>query len=150
MKKLKATVTKKDGTTKDVYVVVDNKTAKMLDLLNDKNAVNDYLVEEYKMFMADRHEHLCTQSLDKSLDGGLELEDENQDLFEIVAQGLEAEKVHQAISQLDEEQQKIVYAMFFEGKTQVKIAENMNISKQALYQRLIVIKGQLKKFLKNF
>ena len=150
MKKLKATVMKKDGTKKEVFVVVDNKTAKMLSQLNDETAINEYLVEEYRMFMADRHEHLCTQSLDKSLDNGLELEDENQNLFEKVAKGLDVEEIHNAIRQLDQEQQKIVRLLFFEGKKQVEIAKILNISKQALFQRLTVIKDQLKKFLKNF
>lgn len=150
MKKFKATVMKKDGTTKEVFVVVDNKTAKMLSQLNDETAINEYLVEEYRMFMADRHEHLCTQSLDKSLDNGLELEDENQNLFEKVAKGLDVEEIHTAIRQLDQEQQKIVRLLFFEGKKQVEIAKILNISKQALFQRLTVIKDQLKKFLKNF
>ena len=150
MKKLKATVTKKDGTTKEVYVVVDEQTAEMLATLKDEKMVNDYLVDEYRMFMADRHEHLYTQSLDKSLEGGLEIEDKKQDVFENIVTELEHEDLKKAILSLNEQQQRIVTALYFERKTQEEIAEEFHISQQAISQRLEVILARLKKFLKNF
>ena len=150
MKKLKATVTKKDGTTKEVYVVVDEQTAEMLTKLQDKQLVNDYLVEEYKMFMSDRHEHLYTQSLDKSLDGGLDIVDEKQDLFAMIAKTDECERIHKAIAKLEPQQQWIVEQIFFEGRTQTDVAEELGIGRSAMSQRMTVIKVALKKILKNF
>lgn len=150
MKKLKAIVTKKDGTTKEVYVVVDNRTAEMLAQLNDEKIVNDYLVEEYKMFMAEYHEHRYTQSLDKSLDVGLEIEDKKQDVFENIVTKLEHEELKKAIQSLNEQQQKIVTALFFERKTQEEIAQELHITQPAVSQRLAVILERLKNYLKNF
>lgn len=150
MKKLKAIVTKKDGTTKEVYVVVDNQTAEMLATLKDEKMVNDYLVEEYRIFMKDYHERRHTQSLDKSLEGGLEIEDKKQDVFESIVTELEHEELKKAILSLNEQQQRIVTALFFERKTQEEIAEEFHISQQAISQRLEVILAHLKKFLKNF
>ena len=147
MKKLKATVTKKDGTTKEVYVVVDEQTAEMLTKLQDKQLVNDYLVEEYKMFMSDRHEHLYTQSLDKSLDGGLDIMDEKQDLFAMIAQSEEYERIHKAIAKLEPQQQWLVYQVYFEGRTQIEIAEELGIDKTSLSKRKGRIIKKLKKFL---
>ena len=147
MKKLKATVTKKDGTTKEVYVVVDEQTAEMLTKLQDKQLVNDYLVEEYKMFMSDRHEHLYTQSLDKSLDGGLDIMDEKQDLFAMIAQSEEYERIHKAIAKLEPQQQWLVYQVYFEGRTQIEIAEELGIDKTSLSKRKWRIIKKLKKFL---
>ena len=148
MKKLKATVTKKDGTTKEVYVVVDEQTAEMLTKLENKQIVNDYLVEEYKMFMSDRHEHLYTQSLDKSLDGGLEIVDEKQDLFAMIAQTDECERIHKAIAKLEPQQQWLVEQIFFEGRTQIEIARELSVGESAIRSRLAKIYVKMKKFLK--
>ena len=147
MKKLKATVTKKDGTTKEVYVVVDEQTAEMLTKLQDKQLVNDYLVEEYKMFMSDRHEHLYTQSLDKSLDGGLDIVDEKQDLFALIAQSEEYERVHKAIAKLEPQQQWLVYQVYFEGRTQSEIAREIGIDSGSVRHRMQRIREKLKKIL---
>lgn len=150
MKKLKAVVTREDGTTKEVYVVVDEQTAEMLAKVEDKQIVNDYLVEEYKLFMADYREKRHTQSLDKSLENGFDIADEKQDLFASMVGQIESEEIQNAIKKLDEEQQWIVQAVFFEGKKQIEIARELHITKQAMSQRMAVIKEQLKKFLKNF
>jgi len=150
MKKLKAVVTREDGTTKEVYVVVDEQTAEMLAKIEDKQIVNDYLVEEYKLFMADFRERRRTQSLDKSLENGFDIVDERQDLFASMVGQIESEEIRNAIKKLDEEQQWIVQAVFFEGKKQIEIAQELHITKQAMSQRMAVIKEQLKKFLKNF
>ena len=150
MKKLKAVVTREDGTTKEVYVVVDEQTAEMLAKIEDKQIVNDYLVEEYKLFMADFRERRRTQSLDKSLENGFDIVDERQDLFASMVGQIESEEIQNAIKKLDEEQQWIVQAVFFEGKKQIEIARELHITKQAMSQRMAVIKEQLKKFLKNF
>ena len=147
MKKLKATVTKKDGTNKEVYVVVDEQTAEMLTKLQDKQLVNDYLVEEYKMFMSDRHEHLYTQSLDKSLDGGLDIVDEKQDLFALIAQTDEYERVHKAIAKLEPQQQWLVYQVYFEGRTQSEIAREIGVDSGSVRHRMQRIREKLKKFL---
>ena len=147
MKKLKATVTKKDGTTKEVYVVVDEQTAEMLTKLQDKQLVNDYLVEEYKMFMSDRHEHLYTQSLDKSLDGGLDIVDEKQDLFAMIAQTDEYERIHKAIAKLEPQQKWLIYQVYFEGRTQSEIAREIGIDSGSVRHRMQRIREKLKKFL---
>ena len=43
MKKLKATITKKDGTQKEVFVIVDEQTAEMLKQLGDKKVIAEDL-----------------------------------------------------------------------------------------------------------
>lgn len=91
-----------------------------------------------------------TQSLDKSLENGFDIVDEKQDLFASMVGQIESEEIQNAIKKLDEEQQWIVQAVFFEGKKQIEIAQELHITKQAMSQRMAVIKEQLKKFLKNF
>lgn len=147
MKKLKATVTKKDGTTKEVYVIVDNQTAEMLALLDDKKMVNDYLVDEYKMFMADRYHHRHAQSLDSSLEGGFEIEDKKQDVLESIMVEAEHQEIKDAIKQLQPQQQWLIEQVFFEQRKKTDIAKELGISAPAISDRLEKIMRRLKKIL---
>lgn len=149
MKKLRAIVTKKDGTTKEVYVVVDNQTAEMLAQLNDEKMVNDYLAEEYKMFMAERNYHRNVQSLDKSMDGGFELEDKKQDVMSNLIDDLEKEELKKAIKTLTEEQQWLIVQYFYERRTQTDIANEIGIDQTSIRDRLRIIYKHLKKILQS-
>ena len=150
MKKLKATITKKDGTQKEVFVLVDEQTAEMLEKLGDEKMVNDYLVEEYRMYMADIREQRNAQSLEGYMKQGIEIEDYEQYVFENYIKELENEKLIEAIHQLNREQKRIIEAIFIEGKTQEEVAQEFQISQQAISQRLNVILARLKKTMKKF
>lgn len=54
------------------------------------------------------------------------------------------EAIHEAISGLDEEERTLIYAIYFEGKTQLEMADIMGISRQVLAYKLkkILIKMQ--------
>ena len=147
MKRLKAIVTKKDGTIKEVFVDVDDQTAEMLAQLGDKKMVNDYLAEEYRMFMADYKFHRNVQSLDNYMKQGIEIEDPRQDLLENAIQEIENERLRKAIKQLTKEQQWIVEQVFFEGRTQVEIAKELGIDHTSIRDRLRVIYKKIKVFL---
>ena len=147
MKKLKATITNEDGTTKTVLVLVDNQTAEMLEQLEDEKMVNEYLLGEYELKMADYRERLNMQSLDASLDGGFDIEDPEQDLSENYIKELENEKLREAIKSLEPQQQWLVYQIYFEGRTQKEIAKELGIDKTSLTKRKERILKKLKKFL---
>ena len=147
MKKLKATITNEDGTTKTVLVLVDNQTAEMLEKLEDEKMVNEYLLGEYELKMADYRERLNMQSLDASLDGGFDIEDPEQDLFENYIQKIDNEKLREAIKRLEPQQQWLVYQIYFEGRTQKEIAKELGIDKTSLTKRKERILKKLKKFL---
>ena len=149
MKRLKAIVTKKDGTIKEVFVDVDDQTAEMLAQLGDKKMVNDYLVEEYRMIMADYKYHRNVQSLDNYMKQGIEIEDPSQNLFENIYQSIENVKLKEAIKKLEPQQQWIVEQVFFEGRTQSAIAKELGIGRSAMSQRMTVIKVALKKIMTN-
>ena len=146
MKKLTAIVPKNNGTQKEVFVLVDNRTAEMLAQVGDKKLVNDYLVEEYRLYMSDHNEHRNTQSLDKSLDNGFDIEDENQNLLETVVQDAEQEKVRKAIKMLEPQQQWLVYQIFYKQRTRVDIAKELGIDESAVRRRLERIIKKIKKF----
>ncbi len=146
MKKFKAIVTKNDGTKKEVYVIVDNRTAKMLAQLDDEMR-NDYLVEEYRMFMSVYNEHRNVQSLDKSLDSGLDIVDESQNLLDEILKSAELENVRSAIKMLEPQQQWLVEQIYFRGRSQVNIARQLGIDESSLSKRKERLLKKLKKFL---
>ena len=147
MKRLKAIVTKKDGTTKEVFVDVDDQTAEMLAQVDDKKMVNDYLAEEYRMFMADYKYHRNVQSLDNYMKQGIEIEDPRQDLLENAIQEIENDKLREAIKQLLPQQQWLIEQIFFERRSQVEIAKELGIDETSLSKRKERIIKKLKKLL---
>lgn len=82
MKKLFTQIVKKNGELKDVYVCVDDETARVLEQV-DEETRHTYLQEEYKMFMADYRYKRRNQSLEKSVDNGFDVIDEKQDVEEM-------------------------------------------------------------------
>lgn len=149
MKKLYTTITKKNGELKDVYVCVDNETAKVLEQV-DEETRRIYLQEEWKMKTFENRIKRNEQSLEKSLDNGFDVIDEEQDVEENAIKNADIEKVREAILQLDPQQQWLVKQCYIYGKKQREVAREMGIGESALSQRLSVIKAQLKKYLKNF
>lgn len=148
MKKLKATVTQKDGSKKEIYVMVDDGTAEVLAQVDDKEFVNQYLIDEYKAFMADYREKRNTLSLEKAFEKGIEVEDESQNLLENLISKMDQEKINEAINKLKPQQQWIVEQVFIIGKSQTVVAKELSIGKSAMSQRMKVIKETLKKLLK--
>ena len=148
-KKLFTQIVKKNGELKDVYVCVDDETARLLEQV-DEETRRTYLQEEYAMKMSDNKYKLCNQSLEKSLDNGFDVIDENQDVEAMAIKQAEKESVLDAIAKLKPQQQWIVKQVFIYGRKQCEVASDLKISEPALSQRIAVIKVQIKKFLKNF
>ena len=107
MKKLFTQIVKKNGELKDVYVCVDDETARVLEQV-DEETRRIYLQEEYEMKMSDNKYKLCNQSLEKSLDNGFDVIDEEQDVEEKAIKQAERDTVMQAILQLEPQQQWLV------------------------------------------
>ena len=97
--------------------------------------------------MADLHEHRHVQSLDAYMKQGLELEDHQKSMFEGLVQELENEKLMEAIKKLEPQQQWLVEKIYFEGRTQVELAQELGIDKTSLAKRKERILKKLKKFL---
>ena len=92
MKKLFTQIVKKNGELKDVYVCVDDETAKVLEQV-DEETRRTYLQEEYKMFMADYRYKRRNQSLEKSVDNGFDVIDDKQDVEAMAIKQAEKETV---------------------------------------------------------
>lgn len=149
MKKLFTQIIKKNGELKDVYVCVDDETAKVLEQVDDETR-RTYLQEEWQMKTVENRTRRNEQSLEKSLDNGFDIVDEDQNVEEIAIKNSDREMVRNAIKELDPQQQWIVNQLYICGKKQTDIAREMGIGKSAMSQRMSVIKTRLKKLLKNF
>ena len=147
MKKLFTQIVKKNGELKNVYVCVDDETAKVLEQV-DEETRRIYLQEEYEMKMSDNKYKLCNQSLEKSLDNGFDVIDENQDVEEMAIKQAEKERVLEAIAKLEPQQQWLVKQIYVYGRKQVEIAEELGVGESAIRSRLKKISAKLKKFLK--
>ena len=147
MKKLFTQIVKKNGELKDVYVCVDDETARVLEQV-DEETRRIYLQEEYEMKMSDNKYKLCNQSLEKSLENGFDVIDENQDVEEMAIKQAEKERVLEAIAKLEPQQQWLVKQIYVYGRKQVEIAEELGVGESAIRSRLKKISAKLKKFLK--
>ena len=147
MKKLFTQIVKKNGELKDVYVCVDDETARVLEQV-DEETRRIYLQEEYEMKMSDNKYKLCNQSLEKSLDNGFDVIDESQDVEEMAIKQAEKERVLEAIAKLEPQQQWLVKQIYVYGRKQVEIAEELGVGESAIRSRLKKISAKLKKFLK--
>lgn len=147
MKKLYTQITKKNGELKDVYVCVDNETAKVLEQV-DEETRRVYLQEEYLTFMSNVKYKRSNQSLEKSLENGFDVVDENQDVEENAIKNADIEKVRRAISQLEPQQQWLVKQVYFNQRTNVSIASELGVTEGAIRDRLKRIFEKIKKFLK--
>lgn len=147
MKKLFTQIVKKNGELKDVYVCVDDETARVLEQV-DEETRRIYLQEEYEMKMSDNKYKLCNQSLEKSLENGFDVIDESQDVEEMAIKQAEKERVLEAIAKLEPQQQWLVKQIYVYGRKQVEIAEELGVGESAIRSRLKKISAKLKKFLK--
>ena len=149
MKKLFTQIVKKNGELKDVYVCVDDETAKVLEQV-DEETRRTYLQEEYKMFMADYRYKRRNQSLEKSVDNGFDVIDDKQDVEAMAIKQAEKETVMEAISKLEPQQQWLIKQIYIYGRKQIEIANELGVSHQAISQQIILIRSKIKKILKNF
>lgn len=147
MKKLYTQITKKNGEGKNVYVCVDNETAKVLEQV-DEETRRIYLQEEYLTFMSNVKYKRSNQSLEKSLENGFDVVDENQDVEENAIKNADIEKVRRTISQLEPQQQWLVKQVYFNQRTNVSIASELGVTEGAIRDRLKRIFEKIKKFLK--
>ena len=147
MKKLFTQIVKKNGELKDVYVCVDDETARVLEQV-DEETRKMYLQAEWEMKTTENYFRRHEQSLDKSIDNGFDVIDENQDVEEMAIKQAEKERVLEAIAKLEPQQQWLVKQIYVYGRKQVEIAEELGIGESAIRSRLRKIFEKIKKILK--
>ncbi|MBQ8451595.1 MAG: sigma-70 family RNA polymerase sigma factor [Clostridia bacterium] len=146
MKKLTTQITK-GNQTKIIYAIVDDKTAKLLEKADEK-VRHEYIVGEHEIYLNELKETRRHQSLDISLENGHEFEDEDFSLEDALVKKDEYSNLHKAISSLSQEQQWLVKEVYFKGRPQVDVANELGICKSAISHKLERIFNKIKNFLK--
>ena len=65
---------------------------------------------------------------------------------DVVIRKLAVDKLHTALLQLPKEERALIYALFFDGKTESEVAKHLGVSRQAIQKRKNRILKKLKKF----
>ena len=83
------------------------------------------------------------------MSNGFEIVDEDADVFKDLLRKMTREQVREAIRALEPQQQWLVNEIFFNGRTQVDIAIELDIKPQAITNRLQKIFEKMKKSLEK-
>lgn len=117
--------------------------------------VEDVFYNEYQKIEAeskriDRKETRRHTSINVFEEQGIEFEDEGSSIEDNLLNKETKESVQNAIKQLSEKQQELVYQVFYLNKSLADIAKEKGVSKSAITQQMQVIYRKLKELLKNF
>ena len=121
MKKYYLTIVRKDGTEKEVYVLIPEETAVLLDQC-DETVRLEYLKEEYKALLRERAETRRHISLEQSVENGHDYETKMFLPLEELLRKESDERVKHLLSCLTQKQRIIVVAHLFYKKSFRKIA----------------------------
>lgn len=147
MEKVTVTVKCKNGTEKFVSVYLEEEIAAWLST-KDEDFVRRFVIAEKRSANVERKETRRHQSLDKSLESGFDIAD-GADVEEEIFLRNDAERLHKAIEKLEVQQKWLVEQVYYKGRAQIEIAEEMSISKAAVHYRLEKICKKLKKILEQ-
>lgn len=120
-----------DGTTSEIEVT-DEVYALHLQLLQ----------EEKRNHWRETRRHISLYYL---LENGVEFTDNAADPFAAAVMREDEERIHNAIKHLSDKQQKLLRAVFVEGKTITQAAKELGLNKSSISRQLQTIYKKLKK-----
>ena len=125
MKKLKTKIMH-NGEEKEIAVLLDDETARILEECGDEKLKHRYIVEEYKAQLIERRETRRHQSLERSMASGFDIIVESTDIEEATLRKIDAEKLRQALQMLEPQQKWLLEQIFVKGKSKVEIKHTKN------------------------
>lgn len=146
MKQLTTTIMRK-GKEKTIAVLLDDETARLLEECGDEQLKHEYLVEEYKAQLVERSETRRHQSLEKSMEAGFDVVDEDTDVEKEALGMIDKEKLRRAFQFLEPQQKWLIYEIFYKGRKRVDLANELGVDESAIRCRLKKIFMRLKKYL---
>lgn len=110
-----------------------------------------YFADEYYEYEANRRYHRRFVSLDTEDDDGKihDIPDTSPTPTEKLMEDAWKDEIAEAIKQLTPRQQEMVKLIYFEGKSQVEVANIYGVTEQAISQAMTRIHNSLKKILKK-
>lgn len=147
MKKVTTIITK-DYEATTIYAWVDDKTALMLEQV-DEQTRREYIVSEHEFYLKNRKEmrrHVSFEEcLEKGITFSLELVSFEDKQIETELQG----DLKKAISVLSEKERLIVTEVYFQGRTRRDVAKELGVTEVAVGSRLKRILEKIKKILSS-
>lgn len=122
------------GDRKIRYFEMDLKTEKISVKENDRVAVIPSREDSLERLMEDNAEQFA---------------DNSENVEELAIRKVTYETLYKALNKLTKEENSLVYALFFENKTEREMAVLMGISQPAIHKKKIKILKKLKNILKN-
>ena len=109
--------------------------------------------EDYAEFYRAKRRQKTLPSREDSLDRLMEdnaqqFLDSHESVEDIVIQKISAEKLHMALLRLPKKDQELIYALFYEEKTERVYAEQIGVSPSTVHRRREKIIKKLKNYLK--
>jgi len=148
MKKYTISIVKRNGEEKTGYVLVEDRTAEVLDTL-DEETRRQYLQDEHEMYLNDLKETRRHRSLDYSIEKGFDIADGASTPEKILMETSAKELFYKALLSLKPKQLWLVEQVYFSGRKQRDVAKELGIDESAVSQRFDVIFKTLKNSLKN-
>ena len=147
MKKVTATILFQ-GREKTVEVWLDEKTLGLLNECKDEKIKQEYIAEEYKAQLIERRETRRHQSLEYSMENGFDIADENANVEEDMLKQISNELLYKAINQLEPQQKWLIKQIYYLNRTQVSVADELQIDATSIRDRLKKIYKKMQKNLK--
>ena len=145
MKKLKTKIMH-NGAEKEIAVLLDDETARLLEKCGDEKLRHRYILEEYKAQLIERRETRRHQSLEKSIENGHEFVDDSSDITEIVERREEVFQLCKGLKALTQKQLYVLKLHVLEHKTFRETSEEMGLNLYTIYEHYTTAKKKLKKF----
>ena len=143
MKKVTTTITKNNETT-TIYAWVDDKTALMLEQV-DEQTRREYIISEHEFYLNGVKESRRHVSYEECLEKGVQFSNEIVDYEELFISNEEKKKLFATLSVLSSSQRWLLKEIFCNGRTQKDIAAELGVSKVAIFDRLKRIFKKIKK-----
>lgn len=144
MKELTTEIFLRNGASKVIKVELEDELAEWL-ITQPRDVYRNFLIFEYKSKCVERKETRRVQSLDASIANGYEVEDETADVYLATLRKMKSEQVRNAISTLEPQQQWLVGEIFYKGRSQIEIANELGVGESAIRSRLKKIFEKIQK-----
>ncbi len=136
------------GKEKQISVYLEKELADWLDTI-DEATRRDFIVEEWKMERKNRAETRRHNSLERLLDAGWDVADEEMDFVEDMDKENIVALLQIVEQNLEPQQKKLLWDIYVERKTLEEIGAMENVSKVAIHNRLEKILKKFRKILKK-
>ena len=135
----------KDGEEKDAYVDIDERTAAVLDEIEDEEIVNMYLKDEY---ILSRKEKEYQKNKEKGIFDEFDsyiLIDDDIDSCDRYIKDEMIEKLRKSYMVLSRNQKDLISKIYYEGKSINEVAKETGVSKSTIKSKLRHIYEKLRK-----